>query len=341
MRHSIYRFQHVLSVTLIAVAGLTGTMALPTQAAAPPVLRQAPGYYRMMVGDFEVTALLDGTHDFPVDEVMTNARPGQVARLLRSSVLKPPVEGSINAFLVNTGRRLILIDSGAGVLYGADGGHLLANLRAAGYAPEQVDEVYLTHLHRDHVGGVNSNGAMAFPNATVRVSGVDAAYWLNRANQASAPAYLSSMFDGAIDSLAPYVAAGRLVPFQSAGELSPGIRAIPSAGHTPGHSWYAIESRGEKLVVWGDMVHVAAVQFPAPAIRVKYDSDADAAERERRLIFADASKRGYWVAAAHISFPGIGHVRLVGRVYEWLPASYTTRFPAPSSAAAAKPDGRQ
>ena len=311
---------------LAAFAGSIGLVGLPTStsAAAPQVRTQAPGYYRMMLGDFEVTALLDGTHPFPVDEVMMNAAKGEVGRLLANSDVKPPVEGSINAFLVNTGSKLILIDSGAGVLYGACCGHMLENLRASGYSPEQVDEVYLTHLHRDHVGGVDAHGSMAFPNAVVRMSKTDFDYWTNRANQKSAPSYLSTMFDGAIDSLKPYIDAGRVKPFDSEAELSPGIHPIPSPGHTPGHTWYSVESKGERLVVWGDVVHVAPVQFPEPSVRLKYDSDEISAERERRLIFAEAAKQGYWIAAAHVTFPGLGHVVMDGKRYSWAPAPYTT-----------------
>ncbi|MDI9701424.1 MBL fold metallo-hydrolase, partial [Burkholderia cenocepacia] len=113
-------------------------------------------------------------------------------RDLDRAFLEPPVQGSINAFLVDTGSKRILVDAGAGALYGDCCGKLLDDLRAAGYAPAQIDEVLLTHLHKDHVGGIASNGAMTFPNAVVRVNAVEAAYWLDPANKAHAPAFAST-----------------------------------------------------------------------------------------------------------------------------------------------------
>ncbi len=326
-----------LAASALALLAALATPPSPACAAAPQVRTQAPGFYRMMLGDFEVTALLDGTHPFPVDEVMTNAKPGQVAALLRQADVGAPVEGSINAFLVNTGSRLVLIDSGAGVLYGTCCGHLMENLRAAGYTPEQVDDVFLTHLHRDHVGGVDAHGRLAFPNAVVHVSKTDADYWLDRANQKTAPPWLGTMFDGAADSLAPVIAAGRLQTFDGPTALLPGLRAVPSPGHTPGHTWYVVESRGQTLVVWGDIVHVAPVQFPVPGIRLKYDSDQRSAEAQRRLVFAQAARDGSWIAAAHISFPGLGHVVANGTRFDWAPAPYTTWLGAPAPAAASAP----
>jgi len=312
-----------LAMSALVTAALTA--ALPSAFAAAPQLRsQAPGYYRIMVGDYEVTALLDGTHPFPVNDVMSNVKESD--GLLAAADLSAPVEGSINAFLINTGSKLILIDSGAGVLYGACCGHLLENMRASGYQPEQVDEVYLTHLHRDHVGGVNHDGGMAFPNAIVRVNKIDTDFWLNRDHEASVPTYLDTMFDGAIDSLKPYIAAGKLVPFEGTTELSPGIRSIPSPGHTPGHTSFEVESSGQKILMWGDIVHVAQIQFTDPTVTVKYDSDAKSAERQRQMIFADAAKNGYLIAADHISFPGLGHILTVGKNFVWAPVTYTTVF---------------
>ncbi|MEE3623543.1 MBL fold metallo-hydrolase [Nitrospirillum sp. BR 11752] len=310
-------FTAALSMATIAVP--------PAQAAAPQARTQAPGFYRMMLGDIEVTALLDGTHPFPVHEVLTGIPMTDADTLLAAADLSAPVEGSINAFLINTGAKLILIDSGAGVLYGADGGHLMANLRASGYTPEQVDEIYLTHLHRDHVGGVDQGGHMAFPNAIIRVNRRDADFWLNPVNKAKAPAFLGPMFDGAIDSLRAYVDAGRVQPFDGEAQLNPAIQALPSPGHTPGHTAYRVRSRdGQTLLAWGDIVHVAAVQFPDPAATVKYDSDSVAAAQARDRLMAEAATEGSWVAAAHITFPGLGHIVRRNGGYVWLPANYTT-----------------
>lgn len=313
------------SACLIA-AVLAGAAFLPdvAAAAAPQVKTQAPGFYRVMLGDFEVTALSDGTHPFPIDSVVEDVPKAEIARDLQRDFLQAPVQGSINAFLINTGSKLILIDSGAGVLYGDCCGRLLANLRAAGYQPGQVDEVLLTHLHKDHVGGVISNGAMVFPNAVVRTSQTEADFWLNPANKSKAPALLSSFFDSAIASVAPYVAAGRFKPFSddSEAELEPGIRVIPVPGHTPGHVAYLVGSGHNDLLVWGDIVHVAAIQLQNPKASVEYDTDAASAQRSRRYALELAADKHYLVGAAHIAFPGLGHIRKNGRTYDWVPLNY-------------------
>jgi glyoxylase-like metal-dependent hydrolase (beta-lactamase superfamily II) len=296
----------------------------PALAAAPIVGGQAPGYYRIFVGRYEVTALLDGTHPFQAVELTINTAPGEVKALLGRQDLSSPVEGMINAFLVNTGKKLILIDTGAGDLYGKDGGLLVSNLRAAGYTPEQVDEIYLTHLHRDHAGGLMRGGKVVFPNAIVYASKTEADFWLNNANRAKTPALLYPMFDGAQSVLAPYIAEGRFRTFNSEAELSPGIHPIFSPGHSPGHCFYMIEDGGQALLAWGDTVHVQPVQFSHPTAAIKYDTDAGQAVASREKVLADAAQKGYWIAAAHISFPGIGHVRADGAGrYSWVPANYT------------------
>lgn len=174
------RFKQAISGCLLA--GLA-VWTVPASGAAPQVRTQAPGFYRMMLGDIEVTALSDGTHPFPVDTVMAHVSAPAIARDLARAGLSAPVQGAINAFLLNTGTQLILIDTGAGALYGDCCGKLLANLRAAGYRPEQVDQVFLTHMHKDHVGGILEGSAMAFPHAVLRVNQADAAYWLSAASR--------------------------------------------------------------------------------------------------------------------------------------------------------------
>ncbi len=310
------------------LAALLFTLAGASHAAAPQAPGQAPGWYRMALGDFEVTALSDGTVALPVDKLLTNTKPGQVQKALAKSYLKAPVETSVNGYLVNTGGKLILIDTGAAGLFGPTLGKLLANLKASGYQPEQVDDVYLTHMHPDHVGGLMAGNQRVFPNATIRADQREADFWLSAANLDQAPADAKGFFQGAMVSLNPYVAAGKFQPFSGETDLAPGIRAIPTPGHTPGHAIYAIESKGEKLVVWGDLMHVAAVQFAEPAVTIQFDSDPKAAAPQRKRAFADSAKKGYYVAIAHVAFPGIGKLRADGRGYTWVPANYTNNAPA-------------
>ena len=293
------------------------------QAAAPIVKGQSPGYYRMMLGDFEITALSDGTAMLPVDKLLTRTTPAKVNKALARSVLKLPVETSVNGFLINTGTKLVLIDTGAATLFGPTLGNLVANLKAAGYDPSQVDEVYITHMHADHVGGLMAGDKLAFPNAVVRADKRDADFWLSQANLDKAAKEDKSFFQGAMASLNPYIAAGKFKPFDGDTELVPGIRAVATRGHTPGHSCYIVESEGEALEVLGDLVHVAAVQFPDPSVTIKFDTDSKAAAVQRKKVFADAAKTGRWVAAAHVAFPGIGHIQSQVRGYAWIPANYS------------------
>lgn len=306
-----------------AVAALAFVAGAAAHAGAPMAKTNAPGFYRMMLGDFEVTALSDGTAALPVDKLLTHTTPAAVNKALSRAYLKPPVETSVNGYLVNTGSKLVLIDAGAGNLFGPTLGNLVANLKASGYQPEQVDEIYITHMHADHVGGLAANGNMVFPNAVVRADKHDADFWLSPANLEKASKDDKGFFEGAQASLNPYVKAGKFKAFDGDTELVPGIRAVATRGHTPGHSVYVVESKGQKLVLWGDLMHVAAVQFANPSVTIQFDTDSKAAAAQRKKAYADAAKGGYWVAGAHLAFPGIGHLRKEGAGYAWIPANYS------------------
>ncbi|OLL28205.1 MBL fold metallo-hydrolase [Burkholderia sp. SRS-W-2-2016] len=319
VKRSFLRLVSALTLGLAMLGSPVGPVAL---AAAPIVQTQGPGYYRTMIGDYEVTALLDGTHAFPVDTVVEGMPKDQMHEYLEQDFLKLPVQGSINAFLVNTGSKLVLIDAGAGSLYGDCCGRLIEHLRAAGYRPEQVDEIYLTHMHMDHIGGVSANGKALFPNAVLHANRVEAGYWLNAENKAKAPAFLAPFFDDAVAAVAPYQAAHRFQTFAGDTEVVPGITAIQTPGHTPGHVSYVVKRNGQTLIVWGDIVHVAALQLREPEITVKYDSDAGAAKQARKRVFDDAVRDRTMIAAAHIAFPGLGHLRRSGERFEWVPLNY-------------------
>jgi glyoxylase-like metal-dependent hydrolase (beta-lactamase superfamily II) len=224
-----------------------------------------------------------------------------------------------------------LIDSGAAGLFGPTLGKLLANLKASGYTPEQVDEIFITHMHADHVGGLATpDGKAVFPNATVRAHAKEAGFWLDQATMDKSPAAMKDFFKGAMASLKPYVDAGKLKTFNTNDELVPGIRAMAAPGHTPGHTVYVVESNGAKMVMWGDLMHVAAVQFPDPKVTIQFDVDPKMARPQREKAYADAAKNGYFVAVAHVSFPGIGQLRPDGKGYRWLPANYSANNPAPA-----------
>lgn len=299
-------------------------MAPLAKAGAPQVQTQAPGYYRMMLGDFEVTALSDGTVGLHVEKLLQGTTPKKVESALAKWRLGLPLETSVNGYLVNTGSKLVLIDAGAGGLFGPTLGKLVANLKASGYTPEQVDEIYITHMHPDHVGGLAADGKVVFPNAVVRADQADADFWLSAANLEAAPKDSKGFFQGAQASLKPYVDAGRFRAISVDEELVPGIKAVATHGHTKGHRNYVVQSQGQKLVLWGDLMHVAAVQFATPAVTIAFDTDQKAALAQRRKAFADAAKQGYFIGASHLSFPGIGHLSAQGAGYSFQPTNYTT-----------------
>lgn len=311
---------------LLGALAVSSLLLGGAHAAAPMVKTQAPGYYRVMVGDFEVTALSDGTVALPMDKVLTGTTPAHVKEALARAFVKTPLDTSVNSYLVNTGAKLVLIDTGAAGLFGPTLGNLMANLKAAGYQPEQVDEIYITHMHSDHVGGLMNGAALAFPNAIVRADSRDAAFWLSQANLDKASANDKGFFEGAQASLNPVIAAGKFKPFDGAKgdtDLVPGVKAIAAPGHTPGHSLYKIESQGQTLMLWGDLIHAAAVQFNEPSVTMVFDVDSKAAMAQRKRAFADAAAKGYMVGASHLAFPGLGHLRAQGKNYTWVPLNYS------------------
>jgi glyoxylase-like metal-dependent hydrolase (beta-lactamase superfamily II) len=294
----------------------------PVMAAPPMVKTPAPGYFRLMLGEFEVTALSDGTVDVPADKLLSEPA-AKTVKALGKAYLKTPVETSVNAYLINTGSKLVLFDTGAGSLFGPTLGKLIASMKASGYEPGQVDEILLSHLHPDHAGGLASNGEIAFANATVRLDQQDADFWLSKDQMNRAPAASKGFFEGAMASLNPYMAANKVRPFKGDTELLPGVRSYASKGHTVGHTVYVVESRGQKLMLVGDLIHVATVQLDNPAITIAYDSDPKAAAATRQKFFAQAAREGTLVGASHIQFPGLGHLRATGKSFQWLPVNYT------------------
>lgn len=305
---------------LTAIALATVTTAVSAE--APMVKEQAPGFYRTMLGDFEVTALSDGTVKLPADKLLLNTTEEHVHQTLADNFLSVPVETSVNGFLINTNNHLVLVDTGAGSLFGPTLGKLVEHLKASGYKPADVDEVYITHMHPDHVGGLVADGEIVFPNATVRANVEDQNFWLSKENLEAADEGSKGFFKGAMASLNPYIEAGQFKPFSKDQELVPGISAVSAKGHTPGHSLYKVESGDNTLMLWGDLIHVGAVQFPQPDIAIQFDVDSEQAVKARAKAFSEADDTGYWVGAAHLSFPGLGHLKAAEEGYEFVPANY-------------------
>jgi glyoxylase-like metal-dependent hydrolase (beta-lactamase superfamily II) len=243
--------------------------------------------------------------------------------LLFKSFLSNTVVGSINTYLMHIDDKLILIDSGSGDLLDNASGYLLESLNQAGYAPKDVDAILLTHIHSDHSGGLTDGDRIVFPNAVVYVNALDLEYWLSDKNRDGAKAGQAENFKNARIKIAPYQRADKLKTFTGQTELFRGLSTLPAPGHTPGHTYYVLQNDNEKIVICGDIAHVPAIQFSLPHVATIYDVDPDQAARTRKTTLAQAAKERYWLAAAHASFPGIGHVADSGDGYSWFPVQYS------------------
>lgn len=316
------RYQKINRFLFIHIGAFMGlAMTGMAQASAPQA--QAPGYYRMMLGDYEITAISDGTVTTPMDKLLIGPAD-EIKRLLAQVHLTPDVKTSINTFLIDTGNKLILVDTGAGHFFGPTAGHLLDNLRAAGYHPRDIDAVLLTHIHGDHSNGLTRHGKAVFPNATVYVNRNEAGFWLDADNAARVKPMFRDSFAHAKKELAPYLNTGRVELIHGGEQLFPGIHCIATPGHTLGHCVYSITSGGQRMLIIGDLVHCMAVQLPQPSISIKFDFKPQKAARQRMRILHMAARNGYWVAGMHIPFPGIGHVAGNGEGgYDWIPIHYS------------------
>ncbi|HZH47820.1 MAG TPA: MBL fold metallo-hydrolase, partial [Roseococcus sp.] len=245
-----------------ALALAPPVMPSQAQAAAPMLNTQAPPFYRFKIGAFEATVVSDGALPLgrPGDG-FPSAPPAELAEVLRASFL--PGDGVLleqNALVLNTGRQLILFDTGMGDsmgeasrMFGPTTGKLRDNLRVAGFTPEQFDLVVLTHAHCDHCWGlVDAAGNRVFPNAQVALAESDLRFWTDDANKRG-PAFMTAFIEGAKKNLNAY--RDRLVMVRNEQEVAPGVTAIFTPGHTVGHTVYAITSQGRTMVNTGDLAH--------------------------------------------------------------------------------------
>ena len=313
----------------ILKTALSGLVAAPfiapsiAFAKAPYGAVQAPGFYRLKIGSVEVTALSDGTVALPLAKLYTNTSEPHARSALKDAFLPEMVPTSVNAFLVNTGERLVLVDAGTGAYLGPSLGKLVSNIEASGYKMDDIDDVVLTHIHTDHSGGLMSNGKRTFPNATLRVNEREANFWLSAENAKAATGIVKQHFGEADQCVTPYVKAGKFQTFGDNHAPVTGLGSVLYAGHTPGHSAITVESEGQKIVFWGDITHGDILQFDEPGIAIEFDIDQKAAIAARDLAFKQAVDGKYMVAGAHIAFPGIGHVRKDSTNYDWLPVNYS------------------
>lgn len=281
------------------------------------------GYYRFRFGSFEVTALSDGTMALPMAKIYQNESADELQHKLDENFLGREPHISINAYLVNDGERLVLIDAGTGTLFGPVAGKLIRHLEASGYRADQVDAVILTHIHADHSGGLTVDGEPQFANANIHVADREYRFWIDREGLTSLTEELKKDLQRAHDALAPYVAGDKVKRFADNADPLPNFGSILRPGHTPGHSSIVLKTRdGQRLVFWGDVIHGDYVQFDEPDVFVTFDVDGTAAAGTRATALAEAADGRYLVAGAHLPFPGIGHVARDSTLYRFVPWNY-------------------
>jgi glyoxylase-like metal-dependent hydrolase (beta-lactamase superfamily II) len=305
-----------------AVIGNALLAALPAFAKAPFAGVQAPGVYRHKVGAFEVTVLSDGW--LGLDPKIFSGDAAGAAKLLESAFLpKDAVPTSVNEWLVNTGDKLVLVDTGTSNVFAPTLGRMATNLTAAGVDAGAIDTIILTHMHPDHVAGLlTADKKIAFPNAGVYVNEDDYKFWTSAEIAAKAPADAKPFFDIATNAIKPYADAGKLMMLKDGAEPVPGMTAVLAPGHTVGHTMVRLSSQGSHLLIWGDIVHNAALQFPEPDRALTFDTDQPTAIASRKRVFDMVSTDRLAIAGAHLPFPGLGHVAKLSSGYAYVPVPW-------------------
>jgi glyoxylase-like metal-dependent hydrolase (beta-lactamase superfamily II) len=267
----------------------------------------------MAVGEFTVTAVSDGVLNSN-HNVILGIDKAESARLTGVPYGQPlPLD--VNCFLIRHRGRLILSDAGSGHAMGPTLGKLPENLRAIGIAPDAIDLIMLTHLHPDHsLGLVDETGIAVFPNAELILHEVEAAFWLDRITQPTDSERVTRNTKAQRTVTAPYRDRIRRI---KDGEALPGITAMLRPGHTPGHTNWLIESGGKRVLMWGDIVHLASVQMTRPDAALVFDVDPALARASRERVFEFAAAEDILVAGAHLPFPGLGRVKRAGRGFQF------------------------
>ena len=274
-------------------------------AAAAPAQAVATGAYAFRIGALEAVALKDG------DLVLANkagespwADTAAVSRTLADAGQpRDSIHMSIQPLLIRDGDRLVLIDTGAGGQMGTEG-RLMASLRAAGVEPGQITDILISHTHDDHVGGlVDANGALAFPNATIRIS---AAEWAGFRPQ--------GVRADLVRTITP-----KVQTFKAGAVVAPGITAVVLDGHTPGHMGYEIVSGSDRLLYIGDALHGSVISVQRPEWVNVWDSDSDAAIATRQGLLEQGASQPMRVYAVHFPFPGLGRFQRRDDGFVWVP----------------------
>jgi glyoxylase-like metal-dependent hydrolase (beta-lactamase superfamily II) len=265
---------------------------------------QVPGVYRRNVGNVAVATVNDGMVPTAFDHIV-GADPAVCEAAHRSAGRPTPPWLTINTYLIESGNQLMLVDAGYAEIT-PDAGRLVSNLAVLGVKPIDIDAVLMTHLHADHDAGlIDQAGAAIFPQAELVVHEDELKFWREESNIALLSEGQKSDFALAARVLAAY--SDRLRPVR-AGEVGPSVFAVPTPGHTPGHTAWRIASGDDQLLIWGDVIHLPGIQFAIPEASVIYDLDSQAAASARRRVLEMVSTDRIPVAGVHLDFPGYGAV---------------------------------
>jgi glyoxylase-like metal-dependent hydrolase (beta-lactamase superfamily II) len=294
------------------------------QAAAPAVGKQAAGFYRYKVGDFEITQLADGARTMPMPDgfVKNVGREQALAAAEAAYMPKGQVTVPYNPMVVNTGSKLVLIDTGNGPGAGPTVGFLQANMAAAGIDPKAIDIVIISHLHPDHINGLKTaDGGLAFPNAETKVPAADWAYWMNDDNMSKAPEGLTKAYFVQIHKIFAGLS-DKVTKYEWGKEVAPGITSIDTNGHTPGHTSFAIASGAGRLLVQSDVTNIPELFLRNPDWHVMFDSDPVKAAETRHKFYDMAAAEKALIAGFHFAFPSLGHVEKDGTSYRLMPIAW-------------------
>ena len=280
-----------------------------------------PGFRKMKLGAMEIIALNDGALRRPLgEEFVRNAPLEQVKAMLSSQNLPTDyVDIPFTAFLVVSGENRFLIDTGFADNGPPTTGRLRTNLAAAGYKPEDINHVVLSHYHGDHINGLRAkDGSLVFPRAKVHVPAPEHAFWMDDARMNAAPPAAQGGFQ-AVRRVLGNLPADQLVRFEPGAELAPGITSSAAFGHTPGMSVFTIRSEGQSFMYVADVTNVPSLFARSPDWAVAFDMDADMARATRRRLFDQLVKDKTMMGGFHFPFPALGTLEMSGNGYQFKP----------------------
>ena len=306
----------------------TATTALlagagPAAPEAPPAGKQVPGVYRYKIGSFELTALYDGIWYRPItDKFIRNAAFADVEHALDAAFMPhDKLTTPFTALAVNTGGKLVLIDTGTGGQISATAGELRHNLVAAGLDPNAVDRIVISHFHPDHINGIkDKDNELVFPNAEITVPEAEWNFWMDDANMTAAAADLKRTFLNQRRIFSDI--ARNVTRFKPRAEIAPGIVTLAAPGHTPGHTVVAVHSGDQSLLVLGDTAQHPAVFARHPDWQAAFDIDGGAAVATRKKLFDRAAADRMLVTGYHFPFPACGHLVKTAGGYEHVPVEW-------------------